>query len=109
MSQNMQGEAGIVLVKASFQAPWGCGEYTKSAPYVWGYYVFQHVRLRKEKLERRKICARFKKKDLSLGTGFPGETMGPDERLALIDRTLEGALWYLKDGVMTVGCRLCVK
>lgn len=33
--------------------------------------------------------------------------MGPEERLVLIDRTLEGALWYLKDGVMTVGCRLC--
>lgn len=35
--------------------------------------------------------------------------MGPDERLVRIDRTLEGALWYLKDGVMTVGSRLCVK
>lgn len=34
---------------------------------------------------------------------------GAIQRLALIDRTLEGALWYLKDGVMTVGCRLCVK
>lgn len=109
MSQNMQGEAGIVLVKAPFQAPWGCGERTKSAPYVWGYCVIQHVRLCKERLERRKISALFKKKNVSLGTRFPGETVGPDERLALTDRTLEGALRYLKDGVMTVGCRLCVK
>lgn len=39
MSQNMQGEVGIVLVKAPFQSPWGCGESTKSAPYVGGYCV----------------------------------------------------------------------
>lgn len=26
MSQSMQGDAGIVLVKAPFQSPWGCAQ-----------------------------------------------------------------------------------
>lgn len=35
--------------------------------------------------------------------------MGSDKRPTLITPTLKGGLWYLKDGVMTVGRCLCIK
>lgn len=63
------------------------------------------VRLLTGNLERRKSLNLHWVKVCSLGTCFPGEMMGPDWRPA----TLKGALWYLKDGVMTVRRCLCIK
>lgn len=100
MSQNMQGEAGIVLVKA----PWGCGAQNQLRMSMDIVLSNMLGCVKKSWREGKSLIALRKK---TLGTRFPGKTVGP--RLALIDQTLEGALWYLKDGVMTVGCCLCVK
>lgn len=45
----------------------------------------------------------------SLETCFPGRNRGACLEAPRLGRTLKGALWYLKDGVMTVGRCLCIK
>lgn len=76
MLQNMQGEAAIVLVKASIQSPWGSAESTKSAPYVWGYCLIYYARLLNNNLERRKISAHFKSTFCPRGHDFQGKPWG---------------------------------
>lgn len=56
--------------------------------------------------KEEKILLTFRVSSL-LGETLSRGKCGAGQEATLIDRTLERALWYLKDGVMTVGCRLC--
>lgn len=89
MSQNMQGDAGIIPEKASFQSPWGCGESKNQLRMSENIVLLNMLGSFRKIWKEEKILLTFRVSSL-LGETLSRGKCGAGQEATLIDRTLEG-------------------